>query len=145
MRQAVIQWGCARKLHAAATVSMQCTCVRMNMAVFAAMFNSKTRMTHVCITCGLGTHLLGLEISAHMLVAVASNDKQSHAEVAKVGRRVYIITSLSMKMTCCKACFSKICPMYANYRRACSLVLDGRSISTDLMWAEALKWSHMLC
>ncbi len=79
-----------------------------------------------------------------MLIAVASNDRQIHAEVAKVGRRVYI-TMLSMEMTCCKACFSKICPMYAMCRRACALVLGARSISIDFMWAEALEWSHMLC
>ena len=53
MRQAVIQWGCARKLFAAATVSMQCTCVKSvktNMVTFAVMLNNETRMTHICIT-----------------------------------------------------------------------------------------------
>ncbi len=79
-----------------------------------------------------------------MLIAVASTDRESHAEVAKVGRRVYI-TVLCMETTGCKACFSKICPMYAMCMRACALVLGGRSISIDLMWAGALEWSHMLC
>ena len=60
----------------------------------------------------LGRHLLGLDVSAYMLIAVASIDRQSHAEVAKVGKRVYI-TMLNIETTCCKACFSKICPMYA--------------------------------
>ena len=33
----------------------------------------------------LGRHLLGLDASAYMLIAVASNDRQSRAKVAKVG------------------------------------------------------------
>jgi len=75
-----------RKLYAAARVSMQCTCVRMNMVRFAVALNSETRMTHVCNTRGLCTHLLGClfsDTAVCMLTAVAYIDMKSHVEVVK--------------------------------------------------------------
>ena len=32
MRQALTQWGCARKLYAAVRVRMQCTCMKIKMS-----------------------------------------------------------------------------------------------------------------
>ena len=140
MRQAVIQWGCARKLHAAATVSMQCTCVRMNMVMFAAMFNSETRMTHVCITCGLGTHLLGCLFSNNVvciLTAVAYIDMKSHMEVIRGGISMHR-AMLSMRNIQCKTCTSKKLALYAVCMRICTLVMGDKALFTDFFWAGRL-------
>ena len=111
------------------------------------MHNTDARMANACSDRWCCTNLLDclvLDVSAYMLIAVASTDRKSHADVAKIGRSVYS-TILSMGTMCFKACFSNNCSLYAVCRRACALVLGGRSISIDLMWAGALKWSHLLC
>ena len=48
MREALIQWGCARKLYVDAKVSMQCKCVRTNMVRVDIMHNTDTRMANAC-------------------------------------------------------------------------------------------------
>ncbi len=67
----------------------------MNMVTFAAMLHNETRMTHVCITRGLGTHLLGCLFSntdVCILTAVAYIDIKSHVEVVKSGPSLHRTT-----------------------------------------------------
>ena len=136
MKKAVIQWGCARKLYAAARVSMQCTCVKMNMVTFAIMLNIETRMTHVCITRGLGTHLLGCMFSKTVvciLTAVAYMDMKSHVEVVKSGISVHR-AMLSMHGKQCKTCISRKHASYAVCMRGCTLVMGGKALFTHVLW-----------
>jgi len=136
-RQALTQWGCARKLYAAITVSMQCTCVRIKMVKRAVMLSIETRMTHVCLTRGFCTHLLGClfsDIVVCMLRAVAYIDMDSHVEVIKSGRSVHR-AMLSMHDTQCKNCFSKKYASYAICMRICALVMGGIALFTDFLWA----------
>ncbi len=137
MRQALIQWGCARKLYAAVRVSMQCTCVKMNMVRLAVMLNSETRMTHVCITRGLCTHLLGCLFSdtvVCMLTAVAYIDMDSHVEMVRSGRSMHR-AMLSMRDTQYKTCFSRKYASYAICMRICALVMGGKALFTNFLWA----------
>ncbi len=140
MRQALIQCGCARKLYAAARVSMQCTCVTMNMVRFAVMLNNESRMTHVCNTRGLCTHLLGClfsDTAVCMLTAVAYMDMKSHVDVVKSGRSVHR-AMLNMRSTQYKTCVSRKHALYAIFMRICALVLGGKALFTDLLWARSV-------
>ena len=127
---------------------MQCACVKMNIVRFADMVISEARMTHACITRGLGTHLLGCFFSntvVCMLAAVAYIDMKSHVEVVKSGMIVHRAI-LSMRSTQCKICVSRENTSYAvlvlvlvcMVMRSCTLVMGDRALFTDFLWAESV-------
>ena len=116
---------------------MQCTCVRMNMVRLAVMLNSETRTTHVCNSQGLCTHLLVClfsDILVYMFTAVAYIDRESHVEVDKSDISVHS-TTLSMCNAQYKTCISRKCASYAMCMRVCALVLGGKGLFTDFLWA----------
>jgi len=99
----------------------------MDMVVYAVKFNSETRMTHVCITQGLCTHLLGClfefsDAAVHMLTAVANVDRESQVEVFWSGISMLRII-LSMCNTQDRTCSSEQCALYAMCMRVCALLL----------------------
>ena len=101
----------------------------------AAMLNSETRMTHVCITRGLSTHLLAClfsDIVVCMLKAVAYIDMDSHVEVIKSGKSVHR-AMLSMRDTQCKTCFSRKYVSYAVCVRNFALVMGGKALFTNCL------------
>ncbi len=86
-----------------------------------------------CITCGLGTHLLGCLFSHNVvciLTAVAYIDMESHVEVIK-GGICMPRAMLSMRNTQCKICTSRKLALYAVCMRICALVTGDKALFTD--------------